>query len=67
VFADGSQIPALDTEDTSPEQILDRRLVKKGNAAVPQVLITGVGCHLGGFLRLQGKVFGSPCLGTSKL
>ena len=31
--------PQLDSQETSPEQILDRRLVKKGNAAIPQVLI----------------------------
>ena len=43
VFADGSQIPALDTSETSPELILDTRLVKKGNAAVPQVLIKWLG------------------------
>jgi hypothetical protein len=39
VFTDLPQVPALDTEDTSPKDILDRRLIKKGNAAVPQVLI----------------------------
>ena len=31
--------PQLDSQETSPEQILDMRLVKKGNAAIPQVLI----------------------------
>ncbi|KAK1606952.1 hypothetical protein QYE76_030625 [Lolium multiflorum] len=36
VFADLPRPPALDVIDTVPEMILDRRLVKKGNAAVPQ-------------------------------
>jgi hypothetical protein len=39
VFAELPKTPALDTLETSPEKILDRRLVKKGNTAVPQVLI----------------------------
>jgi hypothetical protein len=39
VFADLPNIPALDTLDTEPEKVLDRRLMKKGNAALPQVLI----------------------------
>jgi hypothetical protein len=39
VFADLPNIPALDVMETEPEKILDQRLVKKGNAALPQVLI----------------------------
>jgi hypothetical protein len=39
VFAEFPKPPALDVMDTEPEKILDRRLVKKGNAALPQVLI----------------------------
>jgi hypothetical protein len=39
VFAELPQVPALDTVDTIPEEILDRRLVKKGAAAAPQGLI----------------------------
>lgn len=39
VFTELPHIPALDMEDTEPEEILDRRLVKKGNAAIPQVLV----------------------------
>jgi hypothetical protein len=39
VFADMPKVPALDTKDTAPERILTRRLVKKGNAALPQVQI----------------------------
>ena len=43
VFADLPLIPALDAAETYPEQILDRQLVKQGNAAVPQVLIKWTG------------------------
>ena len=39
VFAERLQIPTLDTDETSTESNLDQRLVKKGNAAIPQVLI----------------------------
>lgn len=39
VFAVLPKPPALDTMETAPEKVLDRRLVKKGNAAIPQVLI----------------------------
>jgi hypothetical protein len=39
VFAELPKTPALDTEDTAPEKILDRRLVKRGHNALPQVLI----------------------------
>lgn len=39
VFTDLPSIPALDATDTEPERILDRRLVKKGNTAITQVLI----------------------------
>lgn len=39
VFADLPKLPTLDTMDTVPESILNRRLVKKGNAAIIQVLI----------------------------
>jgi hypothetical protein len=36
-------IPALDVKDILPEKILDRRLVKKGNVAVTQVLVLWTG------------------------
>ncbi|WVZ94909.1 hypothetical protein U9M48_040738 [Paspalum notatum var. saurae] len=39
VFSDVSTFVPLDTADVSPEVILDRRLVKKGNQAITQVLI----------------------------
>jgi hypothetical protein len=39
VYKDLPNAPTLDILDTVPEKILDRRLVKKGNAALPQVLI----------------------------
>jgi hypothetical protein len=39
VFRELPKLPLLDSTDTTPEKILDRRLVKKGNAALPQVLI----------------------------
>jgi hypothetical protein len=39
VFAELPKLPRLDSTDTAPEQILQRRLVKKGNAALPQMLI----------------------------
>jgi hypothetical protein len=39
VYAELPKIPALDTFPTEPESILDRRLVKKGNSAIVQVLI----------------------------
>jgi hypothetical protein len=39
VFHDISQIADLNSDNTWPEEILDRRLVKKGNAAIPQVLV----------------------------
>ncbi|KAK1669332.1 hypothetical protein QYE76_057491 [Lolium multiflorum] len=39
VFAHLPKTPTLDVLDTSPEKVLDRRLVKKGNVAIPQVLI----------------------------
>ena len=39
VFSDLPQEVHLDGSDVVPEAILDRRLVKKGNRAVPQVLI----------------------------
>ena len=43
VFSELPDVPELDVADTSPEEILDRRLVKKGNTAVPQVLVKWVG------------------------
>jgi hypothetical protein len=39
VYKELPEPPELDTIDTTPEKVLDRRLVKKGNAALPQVLI----------------------------
>jgi hypothetical protein len=39
VFAELPKLPLLDSTETAPERILDRRLVKKGNAALPQMLI----------------------------
>lgn len=39
VFADFQEFPDLSTQALQPESILDRRLVKKGSKAVPQVLV----------------------------
>lgn len=39
VFSELPNLPTLDLKDTVPERILDRRMVKKGNAAITQVLI----------------------------
>jgi hypothetical protein len=39
VFSDLTVLPALDQLDTTPERILDRRMVKKGNAAIVQVQV----------------------------
>lgn len=39
VFKDLPNPPALDTLDTTPEKILERRMVKKGNAAITHVLV----------------------------
>jgi len=39
VFAELPPVPSLDTSETIPEAVLDRRLVKKGNSAIPQALI----------------------------
>jgi hypothetical protein len=39
VFSELPLIPLLDFHDLIPEEILDRRLSKKGNQAVTQVLI----------------------------
>jgi len=36
-------ITDLEAADTVPEAIIDRRLVKKGNTAIPQVKLTWVG------------------------
>jgi hypothetical protein len=33
------QVPDLDVTEVSPEQVLERRLVKKGNVAIIQVLV----------------------------
>ena len=39
VFSELPPVVNLDEKDVWPEAILDRRLVKKGNHAIPQVLI----------------------------
>ena len=39
VYSDVTKIAHLDTVTLQPEVILERRLVKKGNAAIPQVLV----------------------------
>jgi hypothetical protein len=39
VFHDLPTMPQLDSVDTEPEAILDRRMIKKGNQAIVQVLI----------------------------
>jgi hypothetical protein len=39
VYSTLLEMPALDLAELSPEKILDRHLVKKGNAAIVQVLI----------------------------
>lgn len=43
VFSELPKLPTLDSLDTEPEAVLDRRLVKKGNTAVPQALIKWAG------------------------
>jgi hypothetical protein len=43
VFSSLPDIPALDSAEFSPEVILDRRLVKKGNVAITQVLVQWTG------------------------
>jgi hypothetical protein len=43
VFLDLPKPPALDALDTEPETILDRRLMKKGNSSVLQVMIKWTG------------------------
>jgi len=39
VYSDISKLVDLSSVNTVPEAILDRRLVKKGSEAIPQVLI----------------------------
>lgn len=39
MFTDLPKLPTLDVLETGPELILDRKLVKKGNVPIPQVLI----------------------------
>ena len=39
VFSDIAKLVDLSSHDTEPEAVLDRRLVKRGNTAIPQVLI----------------------------
>ena len=39
VFSDLGSLPDLSAHNTEPEAILDHRLVKKGNSAMPQVLV----------------------------
>jgi hypothetical protein len=39
VFTELPTLPALDCVDTAPEAILDRRMMKKGNRAIVQVLL----------------------------
>ena len=39
VFSDLTTLPVLDGMDTRPEHILERRMVKKGNAAITQVRV----------------------------
>lgn len=39
VFSQLPDVQDLSTGDCKPEEILERRLVKNGNAAIPQVLI----------------------------
>lgn len=43
VFSDLPTIVELDTDSVMPEQILERRLVKKGNSAATQVLVKWTG------------------------
>jgi hypothetical protein len=43
VFATLPKMPSLDSIDTEPEAILERKLVKNGNTPVPHVLIKWLG------------------------
>jgi hypothetical protein len=36
-------LPLLDSKETEPERVLDRRLVKKGNIAIVQVQVKWTG------------------------
>ena len=39
VYSDIAKLINLDTQELTPEEILERRLVKKGNSAIPQVRV----------------------------
>jgi hypothetical protein len=43
VFSELPKMPLLDVIDTQPERVVDRRMVKKGNAAIVQVKVKWTG------------------------
>jgi hypothetical protein len=53
VFSQLPDIPSLDIADVSPKEILDHRLVKKGNEAITQVLVQWYGLQ---FPHLPGRI-----------
>lgn len=70
VFADLPKAPALDVLDTVPKKVLDRRPVKKGNAAIPQALIkwshVSEDCYLGRLGHSEDEVSCHTDLGASQ-
>ena len=45
VYAELPRVTDLALANTSPEAVLERRLVKKGNVAIPQVKVKWAGLH----------------------
>jgi hypothetical protein len=43
VFSELPPLPLLDSKETEPERVLDRRLIKKGNTAIVQVQVKWTG------------------------
>jgi hypothetical protein len=53
VFSELPSLPQLDIAELQPELILNRRLMKKGNAAVVQVLVKWSSLSA----KMTGKIF----------
>jgi hypothetical protein len=68
IFTELPKMPPLDAIDAVPEAILDRRMIKRGNAPVIQVLIKWARrCrNLGRLGRAEDTISSSPHLGTSE-
>lgn len=61
VFKELPKLTDMSAQDLSPEAVLDRRLVKKGSRAIPQVLVKWIGicCYfinVGRLVRCQAQV-----------